>query len=277
MFSLQSFAKLNLGLDVIKKRNDGFHDISSIMCKINLCDQIYFQESNKNEVFQEGITMEKNIVSKVLDYMTKEYSPSKKLKINIEKKIPYSSGMGGGSSNAATAIQGINKLLKLNLDSKEKFDIGLKFGSDIPFFLSNSSALISGRGDKIQFIKNPNILDFIIIYPFYQIEDKTKKVFEKINKLSSTENQLDLLKKINSGVQLEGPFYNSLEEPAMKVFYNLESIKHKIEGVTNKKLSMSGAGPTLYFVENSQNNILEIINEIKKLNLNIQLFNVKII
>ena len=94
MFSLQSFAKLNLGLDVIKKRNDGFHDISSIMCKINLCDQIYFQESNKNEVFQEGITMEKNIVSKVLDYMTKEYSPSKKLKINIEKKIPYSSGMG---------------------------------------------------------------------------------------------------------------------------------------------------------------------------------------
>ena len=90
MFSLQSFAKLNLGLDVIKKRNDGFHDISSIMCKINLCDQIYFQESNKNEVFQEGITMEKNIVSKVLDYMTKEYSPSKKLKIIIEKKIPYS-------------------------------------------------------------------------------------------------------------------------------------------------------------------------------------------
>ena len=208
MFSLQSFAKLNLGLDVIKKRDDGFHDISSIMCKINLCDQIYFQESNKNEVFQEGITMEKNIVFKVLDYMTKEYSPSKKLKIIIEKKIPYSSGMGGGSSNAATAIQGINKLLKLNLDSKEKFDIGLKFGSDIPFFLSNSSALISGRGDKIQFIKNPNILDLIIIYPFYQIEDKTKKVFEKINKLSSTENQLDLLKEINSGVQLEGPFYS---------------------------------------------------------------------
>ena len=63
--------------------------------------------------------------------MTKEYSPSKKLKIIIEKKIPYSSGMGGGSSNAATAIQGINNLLKLNLDSKEKFDIGLKFGSDI--------------------------------------------------------------------------------------------------------------------------------------------------
>ena len=164
MFSLQRFAKLNLGLDVIKKRNDGFHDISSIMCKINLCDQIYFQESNKNEVFQEGITMEKNIVFKVLDYMTKEYSPSKKLKIIIEKKIPYSSGMGGGSSNAATAIQGINKLLKLNLDSKEKFDIGLKFGSDIPFFLSNSSALISGRGDKIQFIKNPNIQDLSLIH-----------------------------------------------------------------------------------------------------------------
>ena len=88
---------------------------------------------------------------------------------------------------------------------------------------------------------------------------------------------MKLLILIYSGVQLDGPFYNSLEEPAFKVFYNLESIKHKIEDVTSKKLSMSGAGPTLYFVENSQNDRLEIINEIKKLNLNIQLFNVKII
>ena len=131
-----------MGLDVIKKRNDGFHDISSIMCKINLFDQIYFEESNNNEVLQKGIPKEKNIVYNVLQYMTKKYSPSKKTRIIIDKKIPYSSGMGGGSSNAASAIQGINKILELNLDSKEKFDIALRFGSDIPFFLSNTSALI---------------------------------------------------------------------------------------------------------------------------------------
>jgi len=277
MFSLKSFAKLNLGLDVIKKRNDGFHDISSIMCKINLFDQIYFEESNNNEVLQKGIPKEKNIVYNVLQYMTKKYSPSKKTRIIIDKKIPYSSGMGGGSSNAASAIQGINKILELNLDSKEKFDIALRFGSDIPFFLSNTSALISGRGEKIKFIKNPNILDLIIICPFYQIENKTKKVFDNIDKLSNTGNQSDLLKKINDGVQVEGPFYNSLEAPAMKVFHNLENIKNMIEEITHRKLSMSGAGPTLFFVQNPEDNSLEIINEIKNLNLDLQIFNVKII
>ena len=113
MITLKSYAKINLGLEVLGKRNDGFHDILSILCKIDLFDLLHYKNSNKNMVIQDGIKEEENIVFKVLNYMTQKFKITQKLNITIEKNIPYSSGMGGGSSNAANAIDGISKILNL--------------------------------------------------------------------------------------------------------------------------------------------------------------------
>ena len=254
MNKYKSYAKINLGLEVLGKRTDGFHEISTIISKINLYDEITLLSSDINSVHQEGINQENNIVFRILNFMTDKYKTKNKLSIKVLKNIPYSSGMGGGSSNAATTIEAVNQIFKLNLDSKEKFDIALKFGSDIPFFLSNSSANISGRGDIIKFIKNPSIKHIVIFHFKHEIYEKTKQIFNNNLKFTDGMKQKELLEKINSNEIIKGPLFNGLENSALGLFKNLKEIKYKLESLGIKDLSMSGAGPTYYSIQNSEEN-----------------------
>jgi len=274
---LNSYAKINLGLEVLGKRSDGFHEISSILCKIDLFDQISFFNSDENQVSQIGINQNENIVFTVLDYMTKKYNSGQKLKIVIDKKIPYSSGMGGGSSNAATAIEGINKILNLNLDSKEKFDIARKFGSDISFFLVNSCAKVSGRGEIIKFINPPKIKDILIFYPIYKLKDKTKKVFNSVSSYTDGNNQKNILDKINNSEYLVAPFFNGLEHAAIENFEDLMSLKNSLRDIGIKNLSMTGAGPTYYSVCSSIDEANKLRNIVDKSGLSIITFQTKIL
>jgi len=277
MITLNSYAKINLGLEILKKRADGFHEVSSILCKIDLSDQITFCLSDKNEVHQKGIKENENIVFKVLDYMTKKYNTKNKLKIVVDKNIPYSSGMGGGSSNAANAIEGINSILKLNLDSKEKFDIALKFGSDIPFFLSKSTAKVSGRGDKISFITKPKLDNVVIFYPNHNLKDKTKKVFQNLASFSDGSNQKNLLSKINNYKSLSPPFFNGLEEAANITFIDLNIFKSNLLDLGIPNLSMTGAGPTYYSICSSYKQASHLKDIVNQSNLDIFSFHTKLL
>ena len=188
MYKAKSFAKINLGLEILNKRNDGFHSIKTIMTKISLFDEIDIRKSSKNSVIQDGIDEENNLVTKILNFMQDKYF-DEKLEINIRKNIPYSSGLGGGSSNSASVIKGLNEFLRLILDSKEMFDIALKFGSDIPFFLSSSSAMVQGRGEVIRFIEKPNINYLLLICPNINLENKTRKVFNNLENFTNGETK----------------------------------------------------------------------------------------
>ena len=112
MYKAKSFAKINLGLEILNKRNDGFHSIKTIMTKISLFDEIDIRKSSKNSVIQAGIEEEKNLVTKILNFMQEKYF-DEKLEINIKKNIPYSSGLGGGSSNSATSSNAASVSLML--------------------------------------------------------------------------------------------------------------------------------------------------------------------
>lgn len=264
MIKYKSHAKINIGLEVLSKRSDGFHEISTIISKIDLCDEIIFEKSDRNLVEQKGINQETNIIFKILEFMTQKYGINTKLSVKVRKQIPYSSGMGGGSSNAATTIEGINEIFSLNLDSKEKFDIGLKFGSDIPFFLSNTSAKISGRGDVISFIPNPKVKDLVIFHQKHQVQNKTKQIFINNSNFTNGINQNYLLNQIINNKEIKGPFFNGLEDSALKIFTNLKNTKEKLISLGINNLSMTGAGPTYYsFQENEKcaENIKQIVNK----------------
>ena len=277
MITLKSYAKINLGLEVLGKRNDGFHDILSILCKIDLFDLLHYKNSNKNMVIQDGIKEEENIVFKVLNYMTQKFKITQKLNITIEKNIPYSSGMGGGSSNAANAIDGISKILNLNLDSKEKFDIALKFGSDIPFFLSKGTAIISGRGDKISFINSPKNKHIVVFYPKYELKDKTKTIFNSVTSYTNGNKQKSLLSKINNNDYLYGPFFNGLETAAIENLSNFNLIKNNLTNFGISDISMTGSGPTFYSLQNSDEGAKEIKNKVDNSDLDLKTFKAKII
>lgn len=263
MYKIKSFAKINLGLEVLNKRNDNFHSIKTIISKISLFDEIQIEKSDSNSVKQLGIKEDDNLVTKILLHMQKKYF-TEKISIRIKKNIPYSSGLGGGSSNSASVIKGLNEYLELNLDSKEMFDIGLRFGSDIPFFLGPNTALIEGKGEKITFIEKPNLSNILLIYPNILIENKTYKIFSNLNSYTNGEYQENLLKKIRSRKNISESLFNGLEESALSIFHDLRDIKNDLLKMGLPNISMSGAGPSYFSIidnEKSSYNLKEIIEK----------------
>ena len=263
MYKAKSFAKINLGLEILNKRNDGFHSIKTIMTKISLFDEIDIRKSSKNSIIQAGIEEEKNLVTKILNFMQEKYF-DEKLEINIKKNIPYSSGLGGGSSNSASVIKGLNEYLRLNLDSKEMFDIALKFGSDIPFFLSSSSAMVQGRGEVIRFIENPNINYLLLICPNINLENKTSKVFNNLDNFTNGETQEKLLNKIKSNIKITESLFNGLEKSAFLVFDELSEIKDKLSELSLPNISMSGAGPSFFSIIDNENEGMNYLEKVKR-------------
>ena len=145
--TLKAPAKLNLHLQVLKKREDGFHDLSSLFTLINLYDSLVLRERKKNIELLESLPIENNIVVSAAKLL-KDYSGTDKgVTIELRKSIPCQKGLGGGSSDAAAALIGLTKLWKLNLSKKELFDIGVQLGSDVPFFLFGETAWVLGRGE----------------------------------------------------------------------------------------------------------------------------------
>ncbi len=263
MYKIKSFAKINLGLEVLNKRNDNFHSIKTIISKISLFDEIQIEKSDSNSVKQLGIKEDDNLVTKILLHMQKKYF-TEKISIRIKKNIPYSSGLGGGSSNSASVIKGLNEYLELNLDSKEMFDIGLRFGSDIPFFLGPNTALIEGKGEKITFIEKPNLSNILLIYPNILIENKTYKIFSNLKSYTNGEYQENLLKKIRSRKNISESLFNGLEESALSIFHDLRDIKNDLLKMGLPNISMSGAGPSYFSIidnEKSSYNFKEIIEK----------------
>ena len=148
MLVYKSPAKINLTLEVINRRKDGYHNISTIMQTINIFDLITY-ELDKNIVISSNIkelNSETNLIFKAVKLMRNKFNINQGVKIYLNKNIPISSGLGGGSSNAATTLIALNIMWGLNLKLSELISLAQSIGSDVPFFISRGTALISGKG-----------------------------------------------------------------------------------------------------------------------------------
>ena len=143
-------AKINLHLEVLRKRDDDFHDISSIFTLIDLYDSLIFKRSEGNISLKEQTPIEDNIVLKAAELVKDLYSVKEGVSIELIKSIPDQKGLGGGSSDAAATIVGLNKLWNLKIPNKELLDIALKLGSDVPFFVYGKTAWAQGRGEILK-------------------------------------------------------------------------------------------------------------------------------
>ena len=154
MSHYKSPAKLNLFLNIINKRNDGYHNIQSIFHLIDLFDYLSLNRRSDNRVvFSSNIKIlgKDNLVTKSLDIVRKTYKVRNfGMDINLIKNIPLGSGLGGGSSNAATTLIALSEIWSLSISKKDLMALGLKLGSDVPFFINGKNAWVEGRGDKIK-------------------------------------------------------------------------------------------------------------------------------
>jgi 4-diphosphocytidyl-2-C-methyl-D-erythritol kinase len=250
---LPSPAKINLFLDVIGKRNDGYHDITTVFEKIDLCDRIELAESNKGIKISSNVpnlsANKNNSVYHACSLLKDRYKISKGANIHIEKRIPIAAGLGGGSSNAAIALKGLNRLWNLNISDSKILDLGKEIGADVPFFISNHSfALGTGRGDDISPINSSLEMWHVIISPPASL--LAKDIYSAPS-LSLTRLGPDVKMMVRAienkdfgGIKKH--LYNALEPIATKKVTDISRAMNLTKKMGFDAIRMSGSGPTIF-------------------------------
>ena len=243
--SLESPAKLNLFLRILNKREDGYHDIASLFVKIKLCDYLSIQISDKDQFICDipNLLISDNLVIKARDLFRKETGIVIPLAIRLTKRIPIGAGLGGGSSNAATTLLGLNQLFKSPLDQEKLRDMGSAIGSDVSFFFTKKPTFCTGRGEIL------NSVDLDVARPLWiakpqNLSLSTAKVYQncKPNEASSE----DPRRILQSFLEKDPIYVNDLEPAAFRLLPQLASIKQKIQSLGFQSVTMTGSGTSFF-------------------------------
>lgn len=248
-------AKINLGLNVYKKEEDGYHSLDTIMLPIDLNDELEIELFNRKGSLK-IVCSDKNIPvdnKNILYKVYKKFFESIKkdeIEINIflKKNIPTEAGLGGGSSNAAVFLKKLNEYYNNYFNIEDLIKIAFKIGSDVPFFISNRTSRVMGRGEFLKEIENKFKSSIVLIKPNFGIS--TKLAYDEFDKLESVKySNLEEIEKglIRNDIYLiEKNIENSLEQ-AMKKEHNLKLLKDSLKVILpNKKFFMTGSGSVLF-------------------------------
>ncbi len=248
--TLSSPGKLNLRLDVVGKRPDGYHLLRSVMERVSIADEIQInlvekgiQVSCDNQAIPED---ENNTAYKAVKEILAYSSRNVGIEIAIKKNIPIAAGMGGGSSNAATVIKGINHLLKLKLSKEKLMQIGLKVGADVPFFLFEGPAMAEGIGEQLKKIKTMPKLLFLVVNP--NIKVLTSAVYRKysMDHLPKKPPRFEVPFAYRTKRDVAKILHNDLEKVTIKDFPIIGEIKGEMLKLGAIASQMTGSGPTVF-------------------------------
>ncbi len=264
--------KLNLYLDVLGKRPDGFHNIETIFEKIDLKDEIIIKEKGKGlkiKAMPSGCSQGKaNIVYKAAKALFKEAGVNLNLDIEIKKHIPVSAGLGGGSSDAASALRAINEIFKLGVSIKKLFSISSDIGKDVPFFMMDVPfASAGGTGEKLKRIHSHKDLFHILIKP--SISLSTKMMYQRIDRydFSGTKHSLKgaLLALQKGARELEENYYNIFENVLAGNSVHINRVKDLLFKAGARHSLLSGSGPTVFCTFGKKIEAEKIFKNIPKL------------
>ncbi|MCA1927422.1 MAG: 4-(cytidine 5'-diphospho)-2-C-methyl-D-erythritol kinase [Calditerrivibrio sp.] len=247
MITEKSFAKINLFLHIINRRDDGYHNISTLMKKINLFDTISIEDSDSFEIIsnEKSIPLnENNIIWKVYSTLSSLYKISP-IKVYLYKKIPWGAGLGGGSSNAATFLNLVDRMFHLNLTYEQKFHILEKVGSDTVFFIKDSDTVLAeGRGEILT--DGPTIpkLNLLLVKPSFPVS--TKDAYEGVNLRLTKKFYIDKMPSFLGYSQLLSIMENDFESTVFKKYRELGEIKNMLMAKGADISLMSGSGSTVY-------------------------------
>jgi 4-diphosphocytidyl-2-C-methyl-D-erythritol kinase len=252
--------KVNLLLNILGKRADGFHELETVMQPVNFCDELSFERGGNSiqlSCSDKRLPVNsKNLVFRAAENFLSAAKISDGVKIHLEKKIPLAAGLGGGSGNAATTLLGMDEIFGSPLPIKALADIAESLGSDIPFFLQDKPALATGRGEKIQPLENFPALNgkaFLLIHPGFGIS--TPWAYQNLARFPEALNgkagrAADLISKLqtNDWPAIADGFYNSLEAPALEKFPILGLFQEFLRANGALAALMSGSGSTTFAI-----------------------------
>jgi len=259
---VHAYAKINLGLDIIGKRDDGYHDLSMVMQTIDLRDDIDISvspeimgSSEQGTIMltcsDKSIPKEDNLAYRAAKLLYEEFDITDHLDIDIKKHIPVAAGLGGGSADAAAVLRGVNEILGLDLSNEELMERGLKLGADVPFCISGGTACAEGIGEQLMPLYIPDEGLHVIVAVPEGLKVSTKEIYEEYDKAEFTGIHPDI-DNLRAAIEMEDvgciPEFlgNVLESVTMKKHPEIGQLKNIMMKSGAAGALMSGSGPSVY-------------------------------
>ena len=263
-----AYAKINLTLEVLGRYINGYHGISSVFQEISLHDTIIIEKSKTETKIQSNWNIgEENTVTKAIKLFEKKTHTSVKVFVNIIKRIPMQSGLGGGSSDAATVLKMLNTMYGNPIEIDELKALSLSIGSDVPYFFTGHTALVTGKGEKVKQILTNLHYYVILCLPEFGVPTKIAYVLSDKYKLYDDEKYTKkLISAIRKKIPIENYLYNHFEVIYQKEpdFNKLIDFKKRIETVTKKKAHLSGSGSGFFILYSNQEESLKAAKALKQ-------------
>ena len=263
-------AKINLHLQIISRRKDGYHNLVSLFQMVSLYDELYIEEINRDEIRVVGdfdCSLKDNLIFKAADWIKKNYPIKSGLLINCKKCIPSGAGLGGGSSDAAAALIGIRSLLELDISDRELKAGALELGSDVPFFIGEATAVAGGRGEELIPLQSRDDLSLLIIDT--DINSSTKEAFGML-KLKTDQNIMSF-KEISDNYLNKHPSIWPFINSFTPYLYKKNTIYKKIIKLLNDNgsdySSITGTGSSVFGVFSDVLKALNAAKVLKKGNI----------
>jgi 4-diphosphocytidyl-2-C-methyl-D-erythritol kinase len=253
MITVNAYAKINLGLDVLRRREDGYHDVCMIMQSLELHDVITIQPTK-----EQGISMttnlsylpgnQDNLVYKAASLFMESYGLTSGLFIHLEKQIPVAAGLAGGSSDAAATLLGLNQLFRKDIPKEELMKLGVKIGADVPYCIMLGTALSEGIGELLTPLPPIPSCSILLVKP--DISVSTKYVYEKLQlNEKSVHPDIRAMRNALAGADLHAlakSMDNILQTVTIREYPIISEIKDKMKELGALNSLMSGSGPTVF-------------------------------
>ncbi len=251
MLTIQARAKLNLTLEALGRREDGFHEIVSIMQTLELADTVKLSPAESLDLRCSVPALEgtRNLAWTAADTLRREAGIGEGALIEIEKRIPVSAGLGGGSADAAAALVGLDRLWKLGLSRDDLRSLGARIGSDVPFLIDGGIAMAIGRGEKIRPLPSAPLPWFVLSFPKSNAADKTASMYAALDHMDFTRGALThkLEARIRNGGDVPPQLlFNVFDSVARSVNADVDACWNDMRAAGAREIHVCGSGPAIY-------------------------------
>jgi len=257
-------------LDVLRKREDGYHEVEMVMTMVDLADRLEMEELPRDTIIissQAGYIPldEKNLAFQAAKLIKERYDVRKGVYIHLDKKIPVAAGLAGGSSDAAATLRGLNRLWGLHISDKELQTLGAELGSDVPFCVTGGTAIATGRGERLEHIANPPQCWVVLAKP--PINVSTADVYGRLraNRIDKHPSLSDMRRAIEqqSFTGICGALGNVLEDVTLPMHPEVQQLKEAMIRLGADGVLMSGSGPTVFGLVSRESKIARIYNGLR--------------
>lgn len=277
-YQLKAYAKINLGLDVVRRLENGYHEVRMVMQTVGIYDELSFSKTDEGIVITtdsgELPTDENNLIYKAAKRMMERYDIRQGVRIHLQKNIPIAAGMAGGSTDAAATMKGMNELFELGADREELKEIGVQIGADVPYCVIGGTALAEGIGEKLTVLPDAPNCFLLVAKP--DINVSTKYVYEHLDAEGvPVHPDIDGMVQAIRQKDLQGVvdrLDNVLERVTVKEYPVIDTIKARMLELGALSSLMSGSGPTVFGIFPEEEKAIQAYEQLKTEGLAKQIF-----